>query len=224
MSGHDARVRDLVAEGRITLEEGERLQRALQSGTRPWTIVRNPVEYLRPAYAILAAIAVVAVSLAISQLGFRFDGALDVHRVPGTPPWSVALFDQVVAIPLTALVLWVASLLVVRQGRLQDFVVVVAVGRLPALLLAIWAVIVLPEPPPLEELIRLATSGQIPLRVHVASISFLPFLVWMFVWLYRGFALSAGMRGVKAAVTFIFAIVVAEILSKLALVVLVSRF
>lgn len=214
MRAPDARVSDLVAEGRITPEEGERLRRALQGDADTWRIVRNPVEYLRPSHAAMGAAAIVVASLAISQLDVRFDGALDMHRVVGTPRWSVAVLDQFVAVGLTALVLWVASLVVVRQGRLQDFVVAVSLGRLPTLLGALWAIAVLPPP---AEMVRQATSGQVSAAAMVGIVGTLPFLLWKFVWLYRGFAVSAGMGGAKAAVTFAVAIFAAEVLSKLVL-------
>lgn len=211
---YDTRVRDLVAGGRITIEEGERLRLALQGGSGVPRIVRNPVEYLRPSHAMAAAFAIVAASLAISRLGIRFDGAFDMHRVGGTPSWTTAFLDQAVAVPLTALILWIASLVVRRQGRLQDFVVAVAVSRLPLVLLALWAFVALPPP---AELMRQATSGQVSLRVLLGAVSVLPFTVWKFAWLYRGFATSAGMRGARAGVSFAVAVVLAELLSKLAL-------
>lgn len=222
MTVHDARVRGLVAEGRITPEEGERLQRALQGEARTWSIVRSPVEYLRPLHALIAAAAVVAVSIAVARWGIRFDGALDVHRVAGTPGWPAVFADQLVAVPLTAVLLWMASLILTRQGRVQDFVVAVAIARLPALLLAVWTLVMLPDPPGREELIRQALSGQIPVRIMWVSMANIPMLVWFFTWLYRGFAFSVGVRGVKTAVTFTVAIAVAEVLSKFALRALLS--
>src|SRR5690606_33150606 len=94
VTGPDARVRDLVAGGRITVEEGERLRLALRGTGGVPRIVRNPAEYLRPLHATLLAVAVVVASLAVSQLGVRFDGALDMHRVAGVPSWRTALLDQ----------------------------------------------------------------------------------------------------------------------------------
>ena len=214
MTGPDARVRDLVAGGRITVEEGERLRLALRGTGGVPRIVRNPVEYLRPLHATLLAVAVVAASLAVSQLGVRFDGAFDMHRVAGVPSWRTALVDQAVAVPLTACILWITSLVVRRQGRVQDFLVAVAVSRLPLVLVALWALVMLPAP---AELMRQAVSGQVSIRVMIGAVSSLPFTVWKFVWLYRGFAMSAGMRGPRAGISFVVAVVVAEVLSKVAL-------
>lgn len=216
MSAPDARVSDLVAEGRITPEEGERLQRALQDGRRgTWTIGLNPVEYLRPPAAIALAAAVILVSLAASQLGIRFDGAIDVHRVPATPAWRTALIDQFVAVPFTALVFWLVSLAAWRRGRWQDFAVAIAIARVPALLLCIWSMLMLPELPTPEEMVRLAKAGQIPVRVVIASVGSFPFLAWMVFWLYRGFAFSAGARGGRAVVAFVVALVAAAVLGEL---------
>jgi hypothetical protein len=211
---HDARVQGLVNDGRISPDEGERLRRALRGHSLALTIVRNPVEYLRPRWAWMLAISVVVASLAVSQLGLRFDGALDVHRVAGTPAWRTAFVDQFVAVPFTALVFWLASLAVWRRGRWQDFALAAAIARVPALLLCVWSLLVVPDVPGPEEIVRMAQSGEVPVRLLISNLVSLPLLASMIFWLYRGFAFSAGARGPGAGVTFVVALVVAEVASK----------
>jgi hypothetical protein len=211
MTGPDARVQSFVDEGRITPAEGERLRRALRAPSRVWTIVLNPVEYLHPRWAWFLAMSVVVASLAVSQLGVRFDGALDMHPVAGVPPWARVVADQIAAVLCAAVAFWVASLVVVRQGRLQDFLVAVAVARGPMVLLGLCGGLWLPRP---QEMLRYVQSGQVPPLVLLASVAILPFFLWFGVWLYRGFAHSAGMAGARAGVTFVVAIVVAELASK----------
>ena len=221
MSSPDARVRGLVDAGHITPEEGERLRRALRGPTGLVAIVRNPVEYLRPRWAAIAAVLVVLASIAVSQLGIRFDGALDVHRVPGTPALRTALIDQVVGVAFAAFVFWVASLAMWRRGRWQDFAIATAIARAPALLLCVWSLLVVPVVPGTEEVLRMAQSGEVPLRLLISNVGSLPLLAWMIFWLYRGFAYSAGVRGPGAGVTFVAAIVTAEVASKPLLVLMI---
>lgn len=214
MSGTDARVQSLVDEGRITVAEGERLRRALRGHSRWSTWVRNPVEYLPTTWAWMLAVLLVAASVAASQLGVRFDGAIDVHRVSGSPAWRTAVIDQVVAVAFTALVFWLASLTTWRRGRWQDFALATAVARLPALLLFLWSLMVVPEVPRPEEILRIAQSGEVPTRLLISNVGSFPLLAWMIFWLYRGFAFSAGVQGAVAGVIFVLALVAAEVSSK----------
>jgi len=211
MTGHDARVQGLVNDGRISPDEGERLRRALRGQSLASTIVRNPVEYLRPRWAWILAMSVVAASLAVSRLGVRFDGALDMHPVAGVPAWSRTVADQIAAIGCTAVVFWLVSLVVARQGRLQDFVTAVAAARVPMALAGLWGGTFLPGP---QEMLRYAQAGRVPPLVFLASVATLPLLIWFGVWLYRGFSHSAGITGARAGVAFTVAVVVAEVASK----------
>lgn len=218
MTAPDARVSSLVAEGRLTPEEGARLQRAMQGGGGSrWTLGASPVESVSARVALALALVVILASLALSQMGIRFDGAIDVHRVAGTPSWRTALIDQVVAVPFTATIFWLGGLAAWRRGRWQDFALATAIARAPALLLCAWSLLVVPDMPRPEELVRLSQSGQVPVRLIVSGIGSLPLFVWMIFWLYRGFAHSAGVRGPRSVVVFMIALVVASVLGELAI-------
>jgi hypothetical protein len=211
MSTHDSRVDELVRRGRITPAEGERLRAALDGSSRRWRVLHNPAEYLSPFGAIVTALIVLAVSLATAHAGTRFDGAFDVHRVAAVS-WRIALIDQIIAIGVPSLIFWIAGVLVTRDTRWQDLAIVTTLARIPNVLLAWWLIAVLPEP---AEIMRQVAAGAISPRVMTGAISSLPFVVWMFVWLYRGFVFATGVGGAKAAAAFIVAVVVAEIASKL---------
>ncbi len=224
MSSPDARVRGLVDAGHITPAEGERLRRALHRPGRLETLVQNPVEYLHPRWAAFGAVGVVLASMVVSQLGIRFDGALDVHRVAGTPAWRTAVIDQIVAVGFTTLVLWLVSLTAWRRGRWQDFALATALARVPALLLCGWSLLVVPEVPGREEILRIAQSGEVPLRLLISSLGSTPLFVGMIYWLYRGFALSAGARGPVAGIVFVVGLVVAEVVSRPLLTLMIRGF
>lgn len=204
MTAPETRVGSLVAEGRLTPEEGERLYRALQrKDVSGWTPLLSPVERLRPPMTVALAILVVVASIGISQLGVRFDGVIGIHRVNGTPSWRTAAIDQLIAVPLLACLFWIASLVVWRRGRLQDFLVATAIGRIPVLLLCGWSLIVMPEMPPRSELLRMVQSGELPVRMLVSSLGSLPLFLWMLFWLYRGFAFASGSESAKAVGVFV---------------------
>jgi hypothetical protein len=54
----------------------------------------------------------------------------------------------------------------------------------------------------------------------VASLLMLPFLIWEIVLMYQAYAVSCNVRGWKAVLSFVSALILAEILSKLALLAL----
>lgn len=213
----DSRVADLVTQGRITPAEAERLRRALQRGRPRWDVFRSPFLYLPPARAALVALGVVLVSLLIAPLGVRFDGAFDVHRVPGAPAWSTAVLDLMVGVVLPSIVFWLAGLTVARQGRLQDTVVAIAIARLPLVLIALVAIVLVPNPPGAREMMDIVASGAVPRNLLLLSLVSFPLFLWSLVWMYFGFATNAGVRGTKAVVTFLVALVIAEGLSKVVL-------
>jgi hypothetical protein len=214
MTSHDVQVERLARDGRITPAEADRLRAALHDRRGRWARLRNPVEHLHPGLAMILAFAVVAASLAISRAGIRFDGAFDVHRAMAAPAWRVAILDQSVAVVLTSLVFWLVSLVTARRGRWQDFAVAVAIARVPNVLVAIWLRAVLPAP---DEVMRQVTTGVASPAVMIGAVMTLPFVVWLFAWLYHGFATSAGMNGARAVGAFIVAAIVAEVASKVAL-------
>lgn len=214
MSDTDARVQSLIDDGRITAAEGDRLRRALRGHARWWTLIRNPVEYLPTSRAWMFAILVAVSSVAASQLGARFDGAIDVHRVNGAPAWRTAVLDQVVAVGFTSLIFWLVSLAMWRRGRWQDFALATTIARAPALLLLLWSLMVVPVVPGPEEILRIAQSGEMPVRLLISNVGSFPLLAWMIFWLYRGFAFSAGVQGPVAGVMFVLALVAAEVSSK----------
>jgi hypothetical protein len=58
--------------------------------------------------------------LAVSRLGVRFDGALDLHTTKAPVALSVALLDQAVAFPLTALAFWISARIAAPRTRIVD--------------------------------------------------------------------------------------------------------
>jgi hypothetical protein len=72
-----------------------------------------------------------------------------------------------------------------------------------------------------EELLRLAQSNQVPVRLIISSIGSLPLFALLIYWLYRGFAFASGARGARAVVVFTLALLVAVVLGELAVSALV---
>ncbi len=220
----EQRVLAMVQAGRITEEEAARLLAALRAHRRElpgWRVLITPMEFLstRAAWTV-ATIATVA-SVLVARLGVRFDGALDLHRVSGAPPWSLVMVDAVNGILLTAVVLWLAILAVARSVRLIDFVLAVALARVAMVVGGIVAWIAMPRPDEIQAaMVRaLTNASQVELRYALPGMLVAPFFVWFVVLLYQGFRTASGLQSFRAGVSFTVGIIAAEILSKLALIV-----
>jgi hypothetical protein len=215
MTPHEARIRALVAGGQITQSEGARLVDALHRDAAGWTVLLNPFDRLSSRVIWMVASATFVASLGLSRIGTRFDGALDLHRPETTIPWGIALFDQINAVGLTALTAWLVSLAAARRGRFVDFVMTIAAARAPLVVIALVTHALMP---PASEIRALVLSGAAPgPAILAASILNLPVFLWFLMLLYRAFAVSSGLRGLRAGVSFGITVIVAEGLSKAAL-------
>jgi hypothetical protein len=217
---HEERVLAMVQAGTISEDEGERLLAALRAHRRElpgWRVLFTPMEFLSTRAAWTVAVIVTTASVFVSRLGIRFDGALDLHRVSRPPAWSVVALDAAIGIVLTAAVLWLASLAVARGVRLIDFVLAVALARAAQVAGGITAWLVIPADIQATVVKALASGTGMDPWLALPSMLVVPFFVWFLVLLYQSFLTAAGLEGFSAGLTFTVGIVVAEVLSKLAL-------
>jgi len=208
----EERVLGMVRSGAITETEGQQLINALPSRAERWRIFFNPFDQLSTSMMWVAAMSVTIGGLAVSQMGIRFDGSLDLHQHFGAAPWRIALLDAVSALVVTSLVFWITSLLVAKQGRLIDFVLSVAVARFPNV--AVGALLPWILPPP-DVMLARATAGTIDSEVVIVSLAVLmPGFIWFVILLCTAFKTSSGLKGLRLGIAFAIALVVSEILSK----------
>lgn len=219
MTPHEARVRALVSQGQITEAEGARLVSVLRADASGWSILFNPFDRLSTSALWAIAAAAIIAGLGLSRVGFRFDGALDVHRVMAAPRWGIAIFDHVNAVVLTAVIAWLTSLVVARRGRLVDFVMTIGAARLPLIFVALVTHALMPSAAEVRAIVSGAPPGPGQVSALVlATASTLPLFLWSLALLYRAFAVSSGLKGARAGFSFGVMIVVAEVASKVALV------
>ncbi len=213
------RILTMVASGRLSPEEADRLLSSLEQPKPgfPWRSLLNPFAHLPLAASLSAAAVVAGAGLVLAQaLGIRFDGALDVHLASSSVAWTTALLDHVVSWPLLALSLWLAVRAAGRQGRFVDMLAATGVARLALLLGALVLAWLMPAGlagADTEQAVRHALAPQ----VILAALATLPLLAAFVVWLVLGFRTASGLRGGRLAASFVGALVVAELVSKLLL-------
>lgn len=157
---------------------------------------------------MLVAAAMVA-GIALSQLGVRFDGFLDIHLSRRPVPVASALADQAVAVVLPAGLAWILARLLNARRDPAQLLVAVGVLRVPAALAAALLVVVMPAP------LGGAPVARSP-EVFVLAAIVLAVLGWQIVLLVFGIRHATGLAGGRLAAAVVTLIVAAEVLSKLA--------
>jgi hypothetical protein len=219
----EERVLAMARAGTISQEEADRLLAALQVSRRERPpllhLLTQPMDALSPRATLIVATAVTLASFIVARLGVRYDGALDLHRVSGTPPWPIVLFDSANAVMLTGAVLWLAARLSTAQVRFVDFVTTVALARLAQVCAGLAAVVVVPNPEAAARAVLEAAMNGTPvdIRILLGGIVLLPFFAWFLALLYFGFRTSSGLSPARSAMALTAGLVAAEVLSKLAL-------
>ncbi len=208
------RIQSLVQNGTVPPDEAEALLAAVGApGRRHWArVLLDPLECLGAMQLALVGLGASLLGIAVERWGMTFDGFLDLHRTDA--PWSLAqsLQRALVAWPLGALVLWLASLVAGRQGRFIDFLGVVGVARVPVVLFAIPIAAItaargIPGAP--------ASAGAAPAPVILAMVVFgLAAVGWNIVLSYRGFGTASGLRGGKRIALYVAGVLLAEFGSK----------
>jgi hypothetical protein len=157
----------------------------------------------------IAGVVVALAGVATSRLGVRYDGALDLHIVPPPVALRAAIVDQVVAVGLTAVIMWAVARAFARNVRVVDVLGAVGVSRLPAVVASVPLALLVPLVP--------MPPGKPNAAVFVVALVAL-FAVGLQVYLLvLGFRTATGLRGGRLAKAFVAALVAAEILAKLAL-------
>lgn len=165
----------------------------------------NPFTYVAGARALLAGLILMTITLCIAfYSNTHFDGSIDAH-IGLQAPFLLYVFEQLIAWGCVVLVFFIAGL-ILSNSRLRfiDIAGTVALARAPMLLVAILGFI-----PALHH----AKPGDVNNTVLALGLIILIPIMWFIALLYNAFTTSANIKGTKAIVGFIVALLLAEILS-----------
>jgi hypothetical protein len=189
------------------------------------TVLVNPFVYVAGGKALsYGAAGIVIAGFIAGGSGAHFDGVLDLHFGRGGSvllPIAEGFVDWL----CVALVLVVCGKVVSASAfRLLDVLGTQALARWPTMLTAL---LVLPAPFRrfTRDLLKMVLSDPTHLRFDTmdalyffaASFLLLPLVVWQIALMYNAYALSCNVRGLRAGLSFTAGLIVAEILSKLAI-------
>jgi hypothetical protein len=203
-------VLELLAAKRITTNEADQLLVAMESRRQAaWTWVLDPLSRMSIPVALALTVIPIVGQLVLEKVGIHFDGVLDLHTNGQPGSWARAAADAAVGFPLLAIVLWMAALLAKHKARILDVAAAVGLSRWP---MTAAGLLLLPLAPKGIERLHNPTGADLFL-----IIGSLPLVAWSIVLLCLGFRAASGLRGARLAWSFVGGLVVAELISKLAL-------
>lgn len=222
MSDARRKVLDMVEQGKISSGEGDALLLAMRDEKRfGFKTLFDPYERVGTLPGIIVGLVVAAASVgAAMYLNVRYDGFMDIHMDAGPVSVGVATIHQLIAWPVSALILWLVALPFARKSRFVDFLAVLGIARVLQL---IGGLALPPLTPDMEVMKRMASDpmsttgeivGMIPMIIVAVVI-----IAWFIATLVFAFRHASGLRGGKLAIAFIVGIFVAEAASKLILLV-----
>ena len=191
----------------------------------------NPFMFVAGLPALLMGLAIIVISGLFCWLGStHFDGILDCH-IGLTAQWWIFPAEGLINWILLAIPLFFFGLIISKSSfRLIDVFGTQALARWPYL---ITAVVMLPSANQKVSSYMVAMLNQVQLVAVVnftdififalAMLVTVLMFVWMVVLMYRAYSVSCNVKGPKAIVTFIIALIGAEIISKFAVAWLLSN-
>lgn len=203
-----------------------------------WMWLSNPFQFVAGWSALGAGALLMVASGALAWLGqAHFDGVLDFHTGAGGPLWLNLAEPFINWLSVAVLLLPAALLLSRSKVRPIDILGTLALARAPMGLAAAAALMpgmrryldgvmaalgpVMSGDAPGTDLLMPPGVSVLDLASAVLGLlATLLALVWTLVWMYRAFAVSANIGGFKTVTAYIIAILAAEVLSKVAIVVL----
>ncbi|MHC4123129.1 MAG: hypothetical protein ACYSSI_06095 [Planctomycetota bacterium] len=190
----------------------------------------NPFRMLAGSKALLLGLVIILITAFVGSLSnTHFDGVLDVHTGQKAPTWlffAESLIDWLCMV----LFLFFSALIVSRsQWRFIDIAGTQALSRWPTL---ITALVMLPDANRRFGNYLLSKLGQSNSAVTinstdaavfcVAAIVALLMIIWMVALMYKAYAVSCNVKGAKAFITFTISLILAEIVSKVLILALLS--
>jgi hypothetical protein len=190
---------------------------------RQWLF--NPFQFIAGSGTLLLGLIIMLASAFLGSLSnTHFDGVLDVHSGTAAPLWFF-LTEVLIDWLCISIVLLIAALFVSRSSfRVVDVFGTQALARAPYLISALallskgsirftnYLVSKITQQVPAE-----AIKSTDILFFAVGLIVVLLMIVWMVVLMYRAYSVSCNTKGGKAIGSFIAALIIAEILSKIAI-------
>jgi hypothetical protein len=202
----------------------------MNNSKKPITLLFNPFVYIAGAQALCLGLAAILLAGLVGSLSnTHFDGVLDTHTGAHARLW-VFLLEGVIDWLCLSVVLLILGRIISRTSfRTIDLFGTQALARWPALLMSLIALPNAFQRFGHELLEQMKQGGKLQFNTADATIFFAVIvgmfvcLCWMVALMYRSFSVSCNLKGGKAIGTFIAGLLIAEILSKLCVVLVLKH-
>ena len=191
----------------------------------------NPFRTIAGSKALFLGVAIILIAAFLGLFSStHFDGVLDVHTGQKAPTWlffAESLIDWMCMV----LFLFFSALIVSRsQWRFIDILGTQALSRWPTLLTAL---VMLPDANRRFGEYLMSKLGQSSAATtinstdgvifFIAAIIAVLMIIWMVALMYKAYTVSCNLKGAKATITFIISLILAEIVSKVLILALLSN-
>jgi hypothetical protein len=192
----------------------------------------NPFRFIAGFKALLLGLAIILVSGFVGSLSnTHFDGVLDLHTGAAAPMWFF-LSEGIINWVCMAMPLFFFGLIVSNSSfRVIDVLGTQALARWPYL---IAAIVMLPDANRrvLDYIVSKLTQNAPAAAISSIDVFIFGFamiiaifmLIWMVALMYVAYTMSCNIKGARAVITFIVSLIGAEVLSKVAILLLVREF
>lgn len=183
----------------------------------------RPFKFIAGTQALIAGIIVMAlVSVLAWQSNVHFDGAIDIHLGKSAPYLVHAIYQITTWLTLTLVFYATARIVSKSETRLIDIAGTMALSQAPLILAALWGFIPGMQidfgdinSMNLEELTLMLKDNIGILTLNVIALM-IP-TIWAIILKYNAYTVSANVKGMMAVISFVAAILVCEIISKIVL-------
>ena len=144
--------------------------------------------------------------------GIYFDGVIDMHFAETFDSLKSWLMIPVNIISISV-IMWLAGITVSKNFRFIDILGTMTLSRAPFLLIAFASFFV--KVPDLSGIMQDPFVIFDSISFIIILIFTFPIIIWSVTLLYNAYKISSGASGQKLSISFIFGLIIAEIISKI---------
>ena len=144
--------------------------------------------------------------------GIYFDGVIDMHFAETFDSLKSWLMIPVNIISISV-IMWLAGITVSKNFRFIDILGTMTLSRAPFLLIALASFFV--KAPDLSGIMQDPFVIFDSISFIIILIFTFPIIIWSVTLLYNAYKISTGASGQKLSISFLFGLIIAEIISKI---------
>lgn len=190
----------------------------------------RPFRFVAGSTALIAGLFVISLTAGIGTFShMHTDGVIDAHFGPGS--FLLFLSEGLINLLCMTLTTVIAAKIISKSAfRLIDMIGTQALARAPMILVVViglftpmeaimvWVKELMANPNTQSSI----TSGDMTLFIVSAIVSLLA-IIWMIALMWQGYKISANTKGATGIISFIIALLAAEVLSKIAIGFLITQ-